>query len=246
MQGSSQRGGTRGPAVPRAIAIDTGLAEGSVAAVEGERTAVVRFSPAQAHARRIGAALEEATGALGWTVADAGIVAVVRGPGSFTGLRVGISLAKGIAWAARVPLVGVSAHVAVADALGTRGSPVHVGFDAGRGDVAAALVVPAPEWPGGWEIASEVLVSAADWIASLPRGATVSGPALDEASITGLLAGRGDLAVAPPSLRRPCAVRVARLGTALAAAGRTDDPAALVPDYARPSYVQENPPRPSR
>lgn len=246
MEGSSERGWTRSGTGQRAIAIDTGLAEGSVAAVAGERSAVVRFSPAQAHARRIGAALVEVTRSLGFAVADADVVAVVRGPGSFTGLRVGIAAAKGIAWAAGIPLVGVSAHVAVAGALGPSGPPVHVAFDAGRGDVSAALVVPDHSAPCGWSVASERLLTAADWIAALPAGATVSGPALDEPALTRLLAARDDVVVMPPETRRPCAVRVARLGAALAAAGRTDDPEALVPDYSRPSYVQENLPHPSR
>lgn len=246
MEGSSERARRLASASPRAIAIDTGLAQGSVAAVEGERTAVVRFSPAQAHARRIGAALAEATRTLGWEIADADVIAVVRGPGSFTGLRVGVATAKGIAWATGVPLVGVSAHLAVADALAPSGAPVHVAFDAGRGDVAAAIVVPAPMSPCAWTVSTERLVTAAEWIASLPPGATVSGPALDDGGIAGPLATRDDLVVAPPALRLPCAVRVARLGTALAVAGCTDDPASLVPDYSRPSYVQENLPRPSR
>lgn len=246
MEGSSERGRMRADTCPRAIAIDTGLAEGSVAAVEGERTAVVRFSPAQAHARRIGAALVEAARALGFDVADADVIAVVRGPGSFTGLRVGIAAAKGIAWASGIPLVGVSAHVAVAGAVGPSAPPVHVAFDAGRGDVSAALVVPDRSSPCGWTIDSERLLAAGEWIAGLPAGATVSGPALDEPALAGPLAARDDLVLVPPELRRPCAVRVARLGAALAAAGRTDDPAALLPDYSRPSYVQENLPRPSR
>ena len=55
----------------KTVAIDTSLPSGSVAALDGERMSEVCFAPAQAHARRIAAALAEATAALGW---DLGVV----------------------------------------------------------------------------------------------------------------------------------------------------------------------------
>jgi tRNA threonylcarbamoyladenosine biosynthesis protein TsaB len=117
----------------KTVAIDTSLSSGSVAAVDGERVAEVRFSPAQAHAKRIAAGLAEATAELGWSIAEADLVAVIRGPGSFPGLRVGIAAAKGIAWAGGMRLVGVSGFEVIAAAVGG-GEPIHVAFDAGRGE----------------------------------------------------------------------------------------------------------------
>ncbi len=70
---------------------------------------------------------------------DVDAVAVAKGPGSFTGIRIGVAAAKGFAWGAEKPLVGVSTLEAMAEALG-----VHRGFvcpvmDARRQQVYNAL-----------------------------------------------------------------------------------------------------------
>lgn len=240
---AARPGGGNAPTA-RIVAIDTSLAEGSVAAFDGTRVTEVRFAPAQAHARRIAAALEEATAALGWRVADAGLVAVVRGPGSFTGLRVGISAAKGLAWAAGIPMVAVSGFEVVADGAGAPDDAVHAAFDAGRGDAVAAVISPDRGSPTGWSVGPTRLVPLAEWIAALPAGAVVTGPALDLAPSAA--AARADVRLVAAAARRPSAAAVARLAARHAAAGQFIDPAGIVPDYCRPSYAQENPSHPSR
>ena len=227
------------------VAIDTSLPSGSVAACEGDRVAEVPFAPAQAHARRIAAALVEATAQLGWTVADADVVTVIRGPGSFTGLRVGIAAAKGIAWAGGQALVGVSGFDVIAT-VGGGEEPVHIVFDAGRGELFAATARPAPEAPTGWQTEAGILVPIDRWVADLPPGARLSGPGLDLERVETLLAARGDLCPALPGARHPSAAAAARLGLRLAAAGFTQSPAEISPDYLRPSYAQENQTGPSR
>lgn len=227
------------------IAIDTSLPSGSVAACEGDRLAEVMFAPAQAHARRIAAALAEATARLGWNVAAADVVAVIRGPGSFTGLRVGIAAAKGIAWAGGQRLVGISGFDVIA-AIGGGREPVHVVFDAGRGELFAATVHPAPDTPTGWRTDGGILVPIDRWVADLPPGARLSGPGLDLEPVEALVAARGDLQPAPLGSRHPSAAAAARIGLSLAASGSTQAPAEITPDYLRPSYAQENRTGPSR
>jgi tRNA threonylcarbamoyladenosine biosynthesis protein TsaB len=234
----------------KTVAIDTSLPEGSVAASDGQTIAEVRFAPAQTHARRIAAALQEATARLGWRLADAELVAVVRGPGSFTGLRVGIATAKGIAWAGGGALVSLSGFEVIAAGgsfpAADPDGPLHVAFDAGRGDLFVSEVARDPASPLGWTAAAGVLLPADDWIATLPVAGRVSGPALDLDRLAALLATRPDLHVAPADARRPGAAAAAILAVRLAAAGRTVDARDLTPEYSRPSYVQENDPRPSR
>ena len=71
----------------------------------------------------------------GWELTDLAAIAVVYGPGSFTGVRVGLSAAKGFSEASRVPLVAVS-RLAVLAWMGAADhkAQVHVALDAGRGE----------------------------------------------------------------------------------------------------------------
>jgi tRNA threonylcarbamoyl adenosine modification protein YeaZ len=66
-------------------------------------------------------------------------VMVARGPGSFNGLRVGISTAKGLAFSLEVPIIGVSSLEVVACEHADSGLPVCPVFNAGRGEIAAAV-----------------------------------------------------------------------------------------------------------
>lgn len=233
-------GQERGP--PRhdvkTLAIDTSLAVGSVAALAGAATAVAPLAAGD-HARLLAAALVEVAGRLGWAPRDAELVAVIRGPGSFTGLRVGVATAKALAWAGGARLVGVSAFDVIARrtalTLPDRAGPVAIAFDAGRGDVFFALATPDPGLPTGWRVSPGSLAARAAWLDSLPGGTCVTGPALAAPGVT-IPAG---LVAAPREAWFPDAAEVGVVGRLLAAAGCLDDPAALVPDYLRPSYADE-------
>lgn len=226
----------------RTIAIDTSLAAGSVAACEGPARATRGLGAAGEHARLLAAAIAEVAAELGWTPADAELVAVVKGPGSFTGLRVGVATAKAMAWAGGAKLLGVSGFEVVAaetaqvmpqDGTGNRG-PLAIAYDAGRGEVFAAVGEPLAE--GGWRVGPGALVAADRWIESLPPGCLVTGPAL--ASLGERVAAAGHR-LAPEAAWHPSALATALLAIPRAAAGAADSPAALVPEYLRPSYADE-------
>jgi tRNA threonylcarbamoyladenosine biosynthesis protein TsaB len=224
----------------KTLAIDTSLAAGSVAAADDEGVAERPLGAAGDHARLLAAALQEVAGRRGWRVGDADLVVVVRGPGSFTGLRVGVSTAKAIAWAASARIVGVSGFAVVARLAariaGWHDAPIAIPFDAGRGEVFAAVATPAAE-PGGWQVASAGLLTAEAWIAALPAGARVAGPALER--LAPAVAARDGIAVAPATAWFPTAGEAAAVGNLLAAAGAFDDASTLLPDYLRPSYAEE-------
>ena len=227
----------------KTLAIDTSLAAGSVAALDGDRGVARPLGAAGEHARLVAAALAEATAELGWRPRDAELVAVVRGPGSFTGLRVGVATAKGLAWATGARLVGVSGVEVVARlahaAAGWPEAPIHIAYDAGRGEVFAATALPATTSPSGWAAGPGSLVPLADWIDSLAVAAVVAGPALDLSAAAALVAARPDLRLAPPGARTPTAAAAGAVALLHAAAGSHDDPFTLVPDYVRPSYAEE-------
>jgi tRNA threonylcarbamoyladenosine biosynthesis protein TsaB len=225
----------------KTIAIDTSLSTGSVAAIDGDRIAVRSLPTAGEHARLLAAAIEAVAAELGWRSRAAELVAVVRGPGSFTGLRVGVTTAKALCWATGSRLLGVSSCEVIArgtaTALGRHDSPVTVAFDAGRGEVFAAVVVPDRSSPSGWSVETGRLAAAHEWFARLGSGSIVSGPGL--ALLTDALADRPDLVVAPPTAWMPAIANVGRIAVLRAEAGEFDDPASLVPDYIRPSYADE-------
>lgn len=222
----------------KTLSIDTSLAAGSVAALAGGAEAE-RPLAAGDHARLLAAALVEAAAALGWAPRDAELVAVVRGPGSFTGLRVGVATAKALAWAGGARLVGVSAFDVVARrvarAVPGHDGPVALAFDAGRGEVFAALAVPDPRSPTSWHVPPGALAPAATWLGALPAGTCVAGPAL---AVPGVVI-PATLVPAPREAWFPTAAEAGHAALLLAAAGRHDDPAALVPAYLRPSYADE-------
>ena len=230
----------------KTLAIDTSLTAGSVAAVERSaevlRTVTRPLGPAGEHARRLMPELAAAAAALGWRIADVDLVAVVRGPGSFTGLRVGVTTAKAVCWATGARLLGVSGFEVVAlESAAATGvmAPVAIAFDAGRGDVSTAMAFPDAAAPSGWSFESGGLLPAGRWLESLPSGTRVAGPALEtlatEATDLGLM-------VVPREAWFPSARGAADVAAAHAAAGGSDDPQSLVPEYSRPSYAEEKPP----
>ena len=123
----------------RVMALDTTNRAGSVALVDDGRIVDERAGDAsRTHGERLPGELE----ALGveWSTVD--VFAVCAGPGSFTGLRIGIATIQGLALVGRRPAVGISALEAVAQ-LASRdladGDTIGVWIDAQRGEVFSAL-----------------------------------------------------------------------------------------------------------
>ncbi len=239
------------PAKPMHIlAIDTSLGQGSVAAADPAGTSERPLGPAGDHARVLTEAMAELAARRGWSTPTSpfgefgyghgDVVAVVRGPGSFTGLRVGVTTAKALAWTTGARLVGVSGFDVIARTTARLTGwqrPLAIAYDAGRGEVYSTIATPDLASPGGWSLAPSSLLVGSDWIASLPQGAAVSGPALT--ALGTLASARGDLQIAPTEAWLPSAAEVATMAAAYAIAGRCDDPATLVPEYLRPSYAEE-------
>lgn len=91
------------------LAIDTCLGASSVAVLDGERVLATRGEPmTRGHQERIGIIAREAALEAGVAFADLDRIGVTVGPGSFTGLRVGLAFAKGLATALSIPCVGVN------------------------------------------------------------------------------------------------------------------------------------------
>lgn len=246
------------PPLARVIAIDTSRPTGSVAAYNPRQTPAAgqpatasdaiddaifseTFNTPADHARLLAGGVERTCRLAGWHPREADLVGVVVGPGSFTGLRVGVTAAKVLAWASGCRLVGISAFDLLAHRCGSwvqrawpEAEALEIAFDAGRGEVHAATATRSGEVAAGWEVAPSRLLAADAWSASLAAGAIVVTPLVSEA-----LDGRSDLRRPPAELPHTTAADTAMLAVRLAAAGHLAEAATLTPEYLRPSYAEE-------
>lgn len=136
------------------LGIETATPSGGVALMDEQRLlgSVLRHG-GRSHSQRIMAGLDSLLRDLGLTTAKLAGVAVSVGPGSFTGVRVGLAAAKALAYAAEIPLVGVSTLEAFAyralgaDCGGVVSDPPPLLcpiLDARRGEVYWTLYDPTP------------------------------------------------------------------------------------------------------
>ena len=125
------------------LALDTTTRQGSVAVVKDDRLLLERpGDAARPHAERLPAEILSALADAGASVGDVDVFAVASGPGSFTGLRVGIATIQGLALATSRNVVAVSALDALAHLASTdraAGDLIGVWMDAYRREVFSAL-----------------------------------------------------------------------------------------------------------
>lgn len=124
----------------RLLALDTTTRRGSVSLVDTSGTAHVGELPdGEPVATQLPAALDRVVTEAGGRLADVDALAVAVGPGSFTGLRIGIATMQGLSFALGRPLVGVSGLDALAWTARAAGAArVVTWVDAWRGEVYAA------------------------------------------------------------------------------------------------------------
>lgn len=131
----------------RWLAIDTSTWTGEAALVasgpEGPRTvAEIRVEVNDSHGSRMLPAVAGLLERAGWSRDDVDAFVAIRGPGSFTGIRVGLGIVRGLALASGRPGFGVDALEAAAEAFGAADGDRIPILAAGRGDVYAARYDP--------------------------------------------------------------------------------------------------------
>jgi tRNA threonylcarbamoyladenosine biosynthesis protein TsaB len=119
------------------LALDTTTRAGSCALARDGVVTIERSSDTQEHASRLPRDLMTLLDDAGVALADVDVFAVATGPGSFTGLRIGIATMQGLAFAHAKPLIGVSSVDALAHVGG--GARTATWIDAWRGEVYAAM-----------------------------------------------------------------------------------------------------------
>jgi tRNA threonylcarbamoyladenosine biosynthesis protein TsaB len=218
----------------RILALETSGVAGSVAALDDDNLlAELELNPQLRSARSLAPALVELVRRVGWRPLDAELVAVTIGPGSFTGLRVGVTTAKVLAYAAGAEVLGVSTLQAVAVRAPAEVSRISVGIDAQRGDVVAQSFGRGAD---GWlePLGDERLMPREEWLTEVPPGFVLSGPMLRK--VPSLPAG---IQALDQAFWDPSAAAVGRLAARLHRAGRRDDIWAMVPRYSRRAAAEE-------
>jgi tRNA threonylcarbamoyladenosine biosynthesis protein TsaB len=232
------------------LAVDTSGSSGSVAVLDGPSMLAEHVLAAE---RRSAQTLAPA---ILRVLADAKIepsqirlVATTVGPGSFTGLRVGVTTAKTFAYSVGAEVLGISTLAAIShgvpvDWLSGESREIHAVLDAQRKElfVGRFRSEPGCKEPTGLprltRLAPDAIIHGEEWLYTLTAGTIVTGSGLNR------LEGRlpeGTVAV-PLEFREPQAAVVGKLAWREYEAGRRDDLWKLAPVYLRPSYAEEKKP----
>lgn len=219
----------------RFLAIETSTPGGKVATGEGPTIrAVETLDAGRRHARDLLPAIQRVCNRAGWRVCDIECVVVDIGPGSYTGLRVGLMAAKTLAYANQARLVGVDAMtILLADNHDCAGS-VHAIVDAQQSFVYAARRDRLMAGAGDARATKIEVLPYSQWLAGLREGDLVTGPALDRHAATLPTY----VCLADAEDRNPAVERLYALGVERNAGGQSDDFWTIEPLYLRPSSAQ--------
>jgi tRNA threonylcarbamoyladenosine biosynthesis protein TsaB len=212
----------------------TGMA-GSVSALIDGRVLLERGLPdTQRSAQSLAPAVHGLLAEMGWRTADVELIATAIGPGSFTGLRVGVTTAKLMSYAIGCPVVGVNTLEAIAGRTPTNYTAISVAMDAQRRQVFTARFNRPAGGDTSWVRPAEIM-GIDEWLVSLGSQWAATGPILER------LADRlpADAQVVPREFWTPSGSSIGQLGWRLFTAGQRDDPFQLVPLYLRRTAAEE-------
>jgi tRNA threonylcarbamoyladenosine biosynthesis protein TsaB len=213
--------------------VETSERIGQVALGRGaELLAVRRLEQARRHNRDLAPALRDLCAEQGWRVRDLDAVLVSRGPGSYTGLRVGVMSAKALAYATGCALLAVDTFQVIAAQAPPAVDRLDVIADAQQGHIYVQGFLRAGD---AVRPESELRIQPlTEWLAQRPAEAWLSGPGLDVYADR-LPAG---MPVVGRDLWYPQAGSLLRLGWERYARGERDDLWSLEPLYFRPSAAE--------
>jgi tRNA threonylcarbamoyladenosine biosynthesis protein TsaB len=210
------------------LAVDTSTAQVGLALYDGSQViGEYAWRSRQRHTVELAPAVFELLTRCGLTMDDVRALGVALGPGSFTSLRVGLSLVKGFALARGLPLIGIPTLDVLATAQPLSKLPLLAAIQAGRGRLAAGWYKRSK---GGWQAKGPARVLTVQALVE-----EVQSPALVCAELTAeerqTVAGNPAIQLVSPaqSVRRPAIL--AELAWRRWQAGDVDDRAALAPIY---------------
>jgi tRNA threonylcarbamoyladenosine biosynthesis protein TsaB len=224
------------------LAIETSGRHGSVAILLAAADRVrclnqIALSDDERTAQSLAPAIQKLLHKSDWSPRTVDLVAVTVGPGSFTGLRIGVTTAKAFAYAAEAELLGVNTLEVLAAQAAANDTSLWAILDAQRQELfAAKFLIPKN---GEQRIERETLIISREaWLSELKSGDQVTGPPLNR------LGERlpPHVQITPQTLWQPMAEAVGHLAWAKYRAGERDDLWQLVPQYYRASAAEEKNP----
>jgi tRNA threonylcarbamoyladenosine biosynthesis protein TsaB len=221
------------------LAIESSGREGSVALLEGRQQEVRLVELAvlggyQRTAQALAPAIRDLLSRAGWPPTSITLVSVTVGPGSFTGLRIGVTTAKTFAYAVSADIVGVNTHDVLAAQAPASAAPLWTILDAQRQELFVARYTLDTNGEPSRTVDSTVIPQD-EWLSRLQSGDQVIGPALKR------LAARlpRNVVALPQATWMPMAETVGRVAWRQYQAGCRDDVWKLTPEYYRPSAAEE-------
>jgi len=223
----------------RVLGIDTATRRASVGVLlNGEIVAEQSQTASGSHAITVLPLIADTLQRAGCTVRDLDAIAVSCGPGTFTGLRVGLSVAKGFACATGVPVVGVPTLEALARTVSPHHGTICTVLDARKGELYAACF--ASESGGVRRLTPDAVVTPEALVARIVLPCVILGDALPryEAFLREHLGSQAT--ILPYDTHGPRGGIVATIGWERLQAGATDMAASLEPTYVRPPDAERN------
>jgi tRNA threonylcarbamoyladenosine biosynthesis protein TsaB len=229
-------------AEPNVLALDTATPRAAIAvATSGGAIHVARPDSQERHGRNLVPAIRDLLRQAGLDVGAIDLFAAGLGPGSYTGLRVGLTAAKLLAYAAGRPLVGFDSLEAIAWNAPVDALRITVIADAQRGDLYTADF--ARDAPGAALVRRRPtgIESCAGWAErlALAPGTLVLGPALQRADVRSALPAQVQSPDPLDDAHWPDARRLPELARILWQHDRRDDPWFLEPLYLRRSAAED-------
>ena len=230
------------------LAIETTEKRGSVAAaLDGNVLLHHELPEGQRSAQSLVPTIQTALQQLNWPIKSLDVIAVATGPGSFTGLRIGLATARMLAYATGAKLFGINtlqsivANVCIAQ-TGIEGQIITTAVDAQRGEVSAQTFRLIPSQYFIRELYPEpvderrLLTFEAWWaLANIDTKICFAGPILQKFAVRK----SENVQLLDKSQWQPCAAGVARLAWERLHTGKSDDLLTLQPYYSRPSAADE-------
>jgi tRNA threonylcarbamoyl adenosine modification protein YeaZ len=214
------------------LAIDTSTNTASLALVQDSQVlAELTWCCGQNHTTTLLPQLVHLLNQTKLTLQSLNGVIVARGPGSFNGLRVGISTAKGLAFSLRTPIVGVSTLEVAAYQHAETGLPVCPIFSAGRGEIATAMYQK--KYNKWLRLVAEHITTVDALCSRITTKTVFCGEFLPIIADQLREQLKQRAIIPPPATRLRRAGFLAELGQQQLAAGNYDNPATLQPLYLR-------------